>query len=138
MPTKFKQSDPSLTISGNEMKCHGRRIRIPSTTDPDGATFCDPFGTAYTPELEVFQSFGTDGLETLLRPLVNTIVDFVYEPDGAEDASVDNPHYKWEARVPPFPVVDAGIREFSPFTISFEAEEGTMKKTVDGTTWTDI
>ena len=138
MPTKLKNSDPSLTIGVVEMKCHGRRIRINADEDPDGATFCDPYGSSYTAELEVFQSFGADGLETVLRPLVNTIENFIYTPADGVAASVDNPHFRFDARVPPFPVIDAGIREFSPFTIPFEVEEGTMEKSIDGTTWTAI
>jgi len=141
MPTKHKNSDPSLTIDGNEMKCHGRRIRLNADEDRDGATFCDPYGSSYVGEIEVFQSFGVDGLETLIRPLVNTIVQVVYTPTElgvAEDPSEANPQYRFDARVPPFAIVDAGIREFSPFTLSLEAEEGTMEKTIDGTTWTKI
>lgn len=128
MPTKLKNSDPSLLIDTEEMKCHGRRIRITASVDTDGATFCDPYGSAYAAELEVFQSFGATGLETVLRPLVNTIVTVTYTPADGEVASVDNPVFAFSARVPPFNIVDAGIQEFSPFTISFEAEEGTMTK----------
>lgn len=138
MPTKYKQSDPQATVGAVEMKCHGRRIALTPTVDDSSATFCDPFGSLWTFSVDVFQSFGTGGLETDLRPLVNTIVQVVYEVEDGATVSADKPNYRFDWRVPPFPVVDAGIREFSPFTISGEIEEGTLEKTVDGTTWAAI
>lgn len=136
-PTKIKQS-PSLTLDGNEMNDHSRRAVITSTRDTDGATFKRPFGSAFAVEIEVFQSFGADGFETIMRPLVNTIVEAVYSPKDGEVASVANPHLKCQVRIPPFDFINSGIDEFSPFSMTLPAEEGTTEKSVDGTTWTAI
>ncbi len=131
----FKLSDPQATIGSLEMKCHGRRIVLTDVENTDGATFCEPDGSTYSFGMEVYQSFGASGLEANLRPLVGTIVEVLVESkDGT--VSEEFPQWKFDWKVPNFPVIDAGISEFTAFTRSRDIEEGTLQKSIDGTTWT--
>ena len=127
---KYKQSNPSFQLAANELNASGRRFAIRAEEDTDGATFTAPFGERWVAEIEIFQEFGVAGIEETLRPLVNTIVALEYSPDAAAGVSADNPTITGQVRVPPFTLVDAGIREFTALTITMEFEEGTYNKAI--------
>lgn len=131
MPTKFEMVDPSLTLGGTELKCHGKRLSMLSELNPATDTWCSK-GVIYKVVSENFQSFGADGFETLVRPLVNTQVELILKPDDAT-ASVDNPHFKGTVKVAPFNIVDAGASEGDGHTtlnISWTFVEGTVMKDI--------
>lgn len=97
-----------------DFTCFIAGIHLVGEADDDLATFCDPNGFAYTLTLDGKMSLGVDGLEEALETLggPGTVVpfEFAYTKDPA---SVDNPHWTGEVRIPAWNIVDAGINEAS-------------------------
>jgi hypothetical protein len=107
--------------TATDMACFSNGIHLTGDTDDDLATFCDPQGFAYTLSLDLKMSLGTGSLDEALQGLggPGTVVpfEFAYTPDPA---SIDNPHWSGNVRIPAVPVVDAGINEATSFTIDME------------------
>jgi len=129
VPAPFRLDSPSLLIGATatpttEMRCHGRRISI--TADQayeDIETFCNPAGESpgtvtRTITIEVFQSFGAEGLWNTLAPLEGDLIYFSFSPDGTTTASTSNPIMEGQCWVPAISFIDAGVKKFSPMTIA--------------------
>lgn len=115
-----------------DFKCFSNGIHLTGENDDDLATFCDPQGFAYTLSLDLKMSLGVDSLdaafETLGGPGTVVAFEFAYKDDVA---SVDNPHWSGEVRLPAIPIVDAGINEPTSFTVDMEVIGDILKD--DGT-----
>ena len=113
-----------------DFKCFCNGIHLTGEADDDLATFCDPDGFAYTLSLDLKMSLGVGSLdeafETLGGPGTVVPFEFAYTPAVA---SVDNPHWTGEVRIPAVPVVDAGINEPTSFTIDMEVIGDITKST---------
>lgn len=119
MEAPFKLYKPSFQIgeSGSEIElnCAGRKVTF---APGDRQTWCHRDESI---NLEVVQSFGAEGLWNQLNPLVDTEVPFVFLPVAGKAVGVDNPQAAGTLLVPDYiPFLDAGIREFSPFTLEFQ------------------
>ncbi len=132
---------PSLTVGGTELSCHGRKINIPADRKPSKDTWCSS-GVTHRLEVSFFQSWGAGGLEAVLRPLVNTSVEIIFNPESGTVASVDNPMLKGIAKVPPFDFInvepgddDEGV---TLLDMSFTFQEGSLKKSVADGVWDDF
>jgi len=140
--TKADVKTPSITIGGIEMSCHGRQIQITLERTPSMDTWCSKGVTGKLVNA-FFQSWGVDGTEAVLRPLVNSTVEIIFNPGGeAVIASVDNPIVRGTAIVPPFDFVnvepgddDQGVT-LIPITFSFI--EGSLEKTIDDLAYTPL
>lgn len=133
-------TDPFITLSTQEQTpvtvdftCFIAGIHLVGEEDDDLATFCDPNGFAYTLTLDGKMSLGADGLEEALDSLggPGTVVDFefAYTKDAA---SIDNPHWSGEVRLPAYNIVDAGINEASDVPLEMDVI-GEVTKTTSGT-----
>ena len=118
---------PNPVLAETELSCYGRAF----TTKPEQeiskyTTFCGKFSTAGTPEWEitfkVFQSFGAEGLWTVLSPLAGYVVDFTHQPDHDAPISVDNPKMSGQARVPYFSFLEGEEGKPSEFDLVFTVE----------------
>jgi len=140
MPTKLDVKNPSISIGGTEMACNGNGIDVTFTPNPARDTWCEK-GVDARLVNAMFQSFGPDGTETILRPLVNTEVEIIFNPGGeGEPASVDNQIIKGTAIVPPFDFVSAkpgdNTEGVTNLQITFAFLEGSVEKTIDDALWT--
>ena len=122
----IKLVNPFITFTNNEttpvtinLTCYARGVHLVPEADDASATFCDPLGFSWMLTVDLLQSLGAEGLEELLSSLggPGTLItwEFAYTDDVA---SVDNPHWTGEARLPAWSVVDAGINE--PTEINLE------------------
>lgn len=105
-----------------ELQCMSNGVdATPEQDENTTETFCGTY-TNYKPEvwtitITVVQSFGTDGLWTLMRPLVGTLVDYTITPDSREPVSVDNPALIGVALVKAFSFVSGSVGEASEFDL---------------------
>lgn len=111
------------------LRCQGRALTVePEQDENDFETFCGTYTTygveKWTITLGCYTSFGTEGLWTLVRPLVGTIVDFELLPNGDAAASIDNPIMTGKAMVKAFPFIDAEVSDASEVDVEF-AVQGT-------------
>lgn len=91
----------------------------------DVETFDNPGGEApgVTPEafnVEVISSHGALGLFNLLTPFADVLTDFAYQVDADAVNSAANPEYSGQLYVPKVPIISAGVRKFSVFTLEFK------------------
>jgi hypothetical protein len=108
--------------TGVEVQCMANQVQ--ATADQDDTTtetFCGSY-TSYKAEvwtitLTALQSFGDDGLETLVRPLVGQVIPFTIVPEADDAISVDNPAMWGTARVKVFSFLDANVGEASSFDL---------------------
>ena len=111
---------PPVTVA-YEFECFSNGIHLTGEPDDELATFCDPDGFAYTLSLDLKMSLGADSLDAAFEGLggPGTVVpfEFAYTHDPA---SVDNPHWTGEVRIPAIPIVDAGINEPTSITIDMD------------------
>ncbi|HKE67387.1 MAG TPA: hypothetical protein VKB59_22500 [Micromonosporaceae bacterium] len=113
---------PKLVIGTDpntiEFECGANELDIaPDQDSNDVETFCSVF-TTYKPEkwtitITILQSFGTDGLWNNLRPLANTIVDFLVIPDESQPISETNVAISGKAYMPGFAYIQAAVGEAS-------------------------
>ena len=131
-----KLTNPFITFTNQEvtpvtieLTCYARGVHLVPEEDDASATFCDPLGFAWVLTVDLLQSLGAEGLEELLSSLggPGTLIDWEFAYTDAV-ASVDNPHWAGEARLPAWAPVDAGINE--PTEINMElAVIGDVEKT---------
>lgn len=130
VPAPFRLDAPSFLIGAvdpptTEMKCHGRRFNITADqTFEDVETFCNVGGEApgvikRSINIEVFASFGAEGLWNVLYPLEGTLVYFAFDLAGTGTGAVGNPIMEGQCYVPAIPFIDAGVKKFSPFSLEF-------------------
>lgn len=102
-----------------DFTCFTKGIHLTGEEDDALATFCDPNGYSWSLTLDVLMSLGTGSLDEALSKLggPGTVVpfDFAYTKDAA---SLDNPHWTGNVRIPAVSIVDAGINE--PTEINME------------------
>ena len=120
----IRLTNPFITLGGPttppavDFECFSNGIHLTGEENDDLATFCDPQGFEYTLSLDLKMSLGTGSLDAAFEALggPGTVVpfEFAYTKDPA---SVDNPHWSGEVRIPAIPVVDAGINEPTSFTV---------------------
>ena len=118
---------PNPVLAETELSCYGRAFTTKPTQEINKyTTFCGKFSTAGTPEWEitfkVYQSFGTDGLWTVLYPLCGYVVDFTHQPDETAVISVDNPLMTGQCRVPYFSFLEGEEGQPSEFDLVFPVE----------------
>lgn len=109
-----------------ELQCFANNVE--TNVDQDETvtkTFCGVY-TSYGPEkwtivLTVVQSFGADGLWTLVSPMKGTVQPFVITPaEGA--VSVDNPVMSGTAMVKAFPFLSGAVNEPSEFDLELAVQ----------------
>ena len=144
-PKPIRLTDPFITLGTDDIgppvttahsfTCFSNGIHITGEADDDLATFCDPEGFAYTVSLDLKMSLGAESLDEAITALggPGTVVPFEFAYTG-DPASVDNPHWSGEVRLPAIPIVDAGINEATSFTIDM-AVIGEITKDVGTTTF---
>ena len=109
-------------VTGVEMQCYSNNVAVEVEQDETTSeTYCGTY-TNYKPEvwtitLTVLQSFGADGLWTMVKPLVGTTVEFAILPDADQPVSVDNPIMTGTARVKAFPFLSGAVNETNEFDI---------------------
>lgn len=114
------------TVSGVELQCYANNVEITPEQDENTAkTFCGVYKSygpvTWTITLTVLQSFGADGLWTLVQPMVGTVVPFVVTPaEGAP--SVDNPIMSGECLVKAFPFLSGAVNEPSEFDLELAVQ----------------
>lgn len=119
------------------LQCQGRGMQVvPDQDENDFETFCGTY-TTYSPEkwtitFNAYSSFGTDGLWTLVRPLVGKVVDFELLPDADAAVSVTNPKMAGKAIVKSFPFLDAEVSDASEVDVEL-AVQGTPTFATSGT-----
>lgn len=122
-----------------QMRGAGRRLRhnVNQQFD-DTETFDNPGGEAPSKSpksftMEILASHGATGSYNLLLPLVGPDPHpFAYQINADAANSVDNPEYSGLLYVPDIPIIDAGVQEFSRFSIEFKIS-GIPVVTTDGT-----
>lgn len=115
-PIFHTNADVGLTLGTVELKCHANAIAAEVDQDQnDYETFCGGFSAygaeKWTINVTAYQSFGTDGLWTKVRPLVGTLQTFTLRPDDDGAAGVGNPHMTGTARVKAFPFLAGAVGE---------------------------
>lgn len=109
---------PAVPAADVTIRCQGHSIAVePEQDENTFETFCGTY-TTYSPEkwsvtISCYTSYGTDGLWTLLRPLVGLVVAFELLPDGDVAASVDNPVMSGNAIVKAFPFLSGDVSDAS-------------------------
>ncbi len=130
----LRLDDPSFVVDYDaivgaaavQLRCAGRRITTNGDQEfEDIETFCNPGGeapgiTTETIVVEVLQSVGVGGLWNQLKPLEGQLVTFALLPKRTTATGDDNPEMYGSLYVPYIPLVDAGVRKFSPFTLEFK------------------
>ena len=124
---KITSAAPNPVLAETDISCYGRAFTTKPTQEiTKNTTFCGSFSTASAPEWEitfrVFQSFGTEGLWTVLHPLMGYVVDFEHTPDADAPISVDNPVMSGQLRVPYFSFLEGEEGLPSEFDIVFTVE----------------
>ena len=112
------------TGAGNTVtfECAAESVEVSVEQDENTyETFCGSY-TTYKPEqwtitASVFQSYGTAGLWTLVRPLVGTSRTFIFQPDGVAAVSVANPKMTGTAIVKAFPFYSGAPGEPTAFDL---------------------
>jgi hypothetical protein len=126
-PIPFVLEHPSIILDYDgatpvDVSCMANEVHTNVSQDETTVTtFCGQY-TTYKPEvwditLQGVESFGTDGLWTVLRPLVGQTVPFELIPDGSQPVSVDNPVMSGVATVKAFPFIDAAAGEASEYDV---------------------
>ena len=126
MPTAapYRAILPEITIGTSDIKCHVRKIKLtPEQKYADVETFCNPGGqipttATWTLELELLQSFGTDGIWNILRPLQGTQQTIVVYPGTGTTPAVANPEATFDAWIPNLPFLDASPGSTMPFSLT--------------------
>ncbi len=141
MTTKADIKLPSITLAGTEMQCYSRLTRIEPIRNTRKDTFCKK-GYDWRLTNGYFQGFGPTGFETLVRPLVDTLVQVIFDPGLAASASDANPHLRGDVLVPNFTFVDVEPGDSDEgvtlVQMEFTYVDGTVEKTIDGTNWVAI
>jgi len=128
-----KLTNPFITLSTTgatpvtvDLTCYARGLHLMGEENDALATFCDPLGYDWLLTIDLLQSLGDEGLDTLLWSLggPGTVVDFQFaymkmEP-GPQVGSADNPLWEGQVRLAAWPIVDAGINE--PTEINLEMD----------------
>jgi len=128
----FTPVKPLIKIGGTgasvEIACAAGELAVEVDQDETTTeTFCGIF-TTYKPEqwtitVTVFPSYGTNGLWTLLRPLVGGVQPFQIAPDADEPTgTVDNPLMFGDARVKAFPFYTGTPGEPTSFDIELAVQ----------------
>lgn len=122
--TKPEVVDPPSAAVTVDLTCYARGVHLMGDEDGALATFCDPLGYAWKLTLDLLQSLGADGLDTLLWSLggPGTLLEFefAYIKDDVTPAVASNPHWTGTCRMTAWPIVDAGIDE--PTEINLEMD----------------
>lgn len=131
MADPFILNHPRFTLnpgaSAIELDCSANEVHTNVEQDESTVeTFCGTY-TNYKAEvwditIQGVQSFGTDGLWNVLRPLVGTIVPFELLPDTDAAVSASNPLMQGTALVKAFPFIDAALGEASEFDVVFAVQ----------------
>lgn len=127
MAEPFILNHPRITLDAGgatpvDIECSANEVHTNVSQDESTVdTFCGSF-TSYKPEMwdvtvQGVQSFGADGLWTMVRPLVGTKVDFELLGDRDAAVSVDNPIMSGVVLVKAFPFIDAAVGEASEFDV---------------------
>jgi hypothetical protein len=124
--------------TGVQIQCMANEVKVEVDQDENKTeTFCGSY-TSYKAEvwtitITALQSFGADGLETLVRPLVGTIQPFKLN-GSADDPpdTVDNPTLSGDALVKAFDWMTAAVGETSDFDLVL-AVQGQPTETPPGT-----
>ena len=125
-PSFVVDFDAVVGVAAVQLRCAGRKITTAGDQEfEDIATFCNPKGEAPGAvvdaiSLEVLQSVGVGGLWNQLKPLEGQLVNFAFLWDGTVDPADDNPEMSGQLWIPFIPLVDAGPRKFSTFTLEFK------------------
>ena len=115
------------TATAVELQCFANNVETNIDQDETTTkTFCGVY-VSYGPEkwtivLTVLQSFGVDGLWTLVQPMVGTIVPFVLQADADAVPSVDNPVMSGTALVKAFPFLSGAVNEPSEFDLELAVQ----------------
>ena len=115
MAEVFVYEKPAVTIKEKvagtaiNLECHAREVALTAEdSETDIETYCAPGATrpgktTWTAEILSLQSFGTDGLWTVLSPLSRKLCTFTILPDATAPAGVDNPLATFDAYLPTIP-----------------------------------
>jgi hypothetical protein len=122
---------PSLQLgaTGSEVELQCFANNIETNIDQDETTtktFCGNY-KSYGPEtwtivLTVVQSFGADGLWTLVKPMVGTVVPFTLTPDADNPISDTNPAMTGTCLVRAFPFLSGAVNEPSEFDLELAVQ----------------
>jgi len=123
----FILNHPRITLDAGgatpvSIECSANEVHTNVSQDETTVeTFCGTY-TSYKPEvwdvtLAALGSYGTEGLWTLVRPLVGQTVTFELLPDKDVVVSVDNPLMSGTCLVKAFPFIDGAIGEASEFDL---------------------
>jgi hypothetical protein len=126
----YYMNHPNLILgdvaTGVPLQCYANNIETNIDQDETTTkTFCGVY-KSYGPEtwtivLTVVQSFGSDGLWTLVKPMVGTVVPFVLSPDEGV-VSVDNPVMSGTCLVKAFPFLSGAVNEPSEFDLELAVQ----------------
>jgi hypothetical protein len=129
--TPYYMTHPVLllgpTATAVELQCYANKVE--TNVDQDETvtkTFCGLY-TSYGPEkwtivITVVQSFGADGLWTLVQPMAGTVQPFVLMAGPDAVASVDNPVMSGTAMVKAFPFMSGSVNEPSEFDLELAVQ----------------
>jgi len=122
----FVLTHPMIQIGddtdGVQIQCMANEVKVEVDQDENKTeTFCGSYTSykaqVWTITLTALQSFGTNGLETLVRPFVGSIVPFKIRGDADATESIDNPTLSGTALVKAFPWMAAAVGETSDFDL---------------------
>lgn len=132
---------PPVPATDVVIRCQGHSLAVePDQDENTFETFCGTY-TTYSPEkwsitISCYTSYGTNGLWTLLRPLVGKVVGFKLLPDGDAAVSVDNPQMAGTAMVKAFPFLSGDVSDASDVDVVL-AVQGAPTFATTGTTGTE-
>jgi hypothetical protein len=129
--TPYYMNKPLLQLgavaTAVELQCYANNVETNIDQDETVTkTFCGVY-TSYGPEkwtivLTVLQSFGADGLWTLVQPMVGTIQPFTLMADADATPGVDNPVMSGTAMVKAFPFLSGAVAEPSEFDLELAVQ----------------
>jgi hypothetical protein len=129
--TPYYMIKPLLKLGGAvgavELQCYANNVE--TNVDQDETTtktFCGIY-VSYGPQkwtvvLTVVQSFGAEGLWTLVQPMVGTIQPFELMADADAAPSVDNPVMSGTAMVKAFPFLSGAVNEPAEFDLELAVQ----------------
>lgn len=126
MAEPYRAIRPDIKIGTNDFTCHANKIAItPDQQYKPASTFCNPGGeipttSVWTCELDILQSFATDGAWNILHGLQGTKQTFAVYPGQGVVAAVTNPEATFEAYIPAIPFLDVEAGETMTYTVELK------------------
>lgn len=112
--------------AGVEFACAASNLEVNADQDETTVdTFCGSFvnykAVKWVITVSAYESYGANGLWTLLSPFIGTLQPFEVRPDEGIE-SVDNPSMTGNARVKAFPFISGGPGEPGEFDIELAVQ----------------